>query len=149
ADDNGDRLASISPVQVKAWVDFANDVYAPAGIQFAFEPRDDGPDWSALRHTAINSMMSNADSDFEQTVAAAQREAGKRPGKVVVFFRHGRGGSPTGGAFSSTHYDFVVGPGFWSSMIPSGQNIEILAHEPGHFLGLDHTHGREFKTVKD
>src|SRR5262249_36544288 len=25
----------------------------------------------------------------------------------------------------------------------------ILAHEPGHFLGLDHTHGREFKTVKD
>jgi hypothetical protein len=149
SDDDGSRLTPISPVQVKAWVDYANGVFAPAGVRFRFDPRADGPDWTELKHTAINSMAGGADANWRESARAANAEAAGRPGKLVVFLRHGPGKNPTGGGFSWIDYNFVVAPGYWNTFVPSGQNQGLLAHEFGHFLGLAHTFGPEFKTVKE
>lgn len=50
------------------------------------------------------------------------------------------------------HSNYVAMPGFWT-MVCQGdttaerQNIGLLAHEIGHYFGLDHTHKMEFETV--
>jgi|SRR5713101_1623820 len=58
-DDDGGRSAGVNPQQVKQWVDKANEIYAPTGIQFHFDPDPGGPDWSTLVNTALNNLSSS------------------------------------------------------------------------------------------
>src|SRR5262249_17500140 len=46
ADDDGGRPANITPLEVAQWVDKANEIYGPAGIQFLFNPNRAAGDWS-------------------------------------------------------------------------------------------------------
>jgi hypothetical protein len=66
----------------------------------------------------------------------------------VVFFRHGPGETPTGGGFSWYDYNFVAMPGF-DSDVCGYQNIGMLAHEIGHYLGLAHTFDEIFVSEQE
>jgi hypothetical protein len=44
SDNDGGRSASINPDQVRQWVEKANRIYTPTGIQFRFNPDVNGPD---------------------------------------------------------------------------------------------------------
>ena len=143
----GQRAAGITPLQVAAWIAKANEVYAAARVRFEFDPTPDKGDWSELHSTEVNSIFAHLPGDerWERAKSIANDFAARFPQKIVVFFRHGPDAGPTGGGFSSTAYNFVVMPGFAATVVCNGaQNITLLAHELGHYLGLSHTF-REFK----
>jgi len=142
SDDDGGRACDITPQQVGVWLDYASRVFAPAGISFDFDGK---ADWRALRSTLLNNMSGDADSAWEQEVLLANRIAAEHAGKLVIFFRFGPGASPTGGGFSSHEYNFVAAPGFDHTSVCGRQNIHLLAHEIGHYLGLPHTFARTFQ----
>jgi len=82
ADKDGKRPADINADQVRQWVDKANQIFAPAYIQFKLDPIPDP--WDPLPNTVIN--------NFDASGAAleeANRVASQFPDKLVVFFRHG------------------------------------------------------------
>jgi len=149
SDDDGTREAAITPAEVRRWVDYANTVYEPAGIQLSFFP-EASSHWSTLKSTPINNMMGEKHKGWAKARDEANRYAAKHPDDIVVFFRHGYHidetksnvidkSKATGGGFSSTGYNFVVMPGFNATGICGRQNIEMFAHELGHYLGLQHT----------
>jgi len=88
SDDDGTREAAITPTEVRRWVDYANTVYEPAGIQFRFFP-EAFSHWSTLKSTLINNMMGEEHKDWAKARDEANRYAAKHPNKIVVFFRHG------------------------------------------------------------
>jgi len=148
-DDNGERSADISPLQVKAWVDQANRVFAQAGLHFVFDPRRDGPDWTVLKNWLVNDLSGTDQGDWQRAKDEGNKAAARFPKKMVVFFRHGPGATPTGGGFSSTDCNFVAMPGFHQTWVGDDQNINALAREVGHYLGLSNTFAKEFMTVPD
>ncbi|TNE44626.1 MAG: hypothetical protein EP343_28620 [Deltaproteobacteria bacterium] len=144
--DDGSRAASITPAQVKQWVDEANKVFAVAKITFQFDP---SKDFSQHKSTLLNRINSASDPDWQQAVNEGNKVALSHPGKMTVFFRYGRGSQPTGGGFSWTNYDFVVMPGFDKTFVCGHQNITLFAHEVGHYLGLHHTFKNIYNTVAE
>lgn len=156
SDDDGGRAVQITPTQVQQWIDRTNEVYARAGIRVEFDP---ATDYETLRDTELNSLDGCSGHPnqalCDQRKAAAAAWAQSYPCKIVVFFRHGRLGAnaPTGGGFSSETANYVAMPGFdvtrtrqyfqnssaWGHGLEI-QNIKLLAHELGHYLGLDHPH---------
>lgn len=105
----------------------ANAVYAPSHIQF----RSASP--VAVYNTAINNLTS-----YEEGGQAAFYAA-QYPNRIVVFYRWG---SPppagrNGGGFSSPPW----GSDGWNfvAMPSTTHSSADLAHETGHYLGLDHT----------
>lgn len=136
ADDNGGRAAAISPEELRRWLDFADGVYAPAGIRFECDPARG--EWTELKDTIINSTMP---APIEQGLDAARRARAKAlefPDHLVAFFRYGEASGPTGNGFSSSASPCVFLPGFNSTSVCAHQNIGLLAHEFGHYFGLDH-----------
>jgi hypothetical protein len=79
------------------------------------------------------------DPDWPQERDAGNAVAAQHPGSVVVFFRFGSGGGATGGGFSAAGYDFVAMPGFNNTGVCGHQNIDLFAHELGHYFELAHT----------
>jgi len=145
---SGVRAADISARQVAQWVEKANEAYQVARVRFEFDPTPQTGDWDAVKSTEINQLVAALPGDpvWEQGKAAANELARHYPGKVLVFFRRGPGATPTGGGFSSDAYDFVVMPEFDATTVCGIiQNIQLFAHELGHYLGLNHTF-REFET---
>ncbi|MEB2777851.1 hypothetical protein SYJ56_21235 [Algoriphagus sp. D3-2-R+10] len=150
ADDNGTRMAQISVDEVNEWIDAANKAYAPAGVQF-----DHITMVNTLKNTTINKLAPNDDEDSRQVKIDKQKSkdaadafAKDFPGEIVIFFRYGRNDEAAGGGFSSSKADYVAMPGFskthTTAYYQDGsskeiQNIKLLAHELGHYLGLDHT----------
>ncbi len=145
SDDDGGRAADITPAEVARWVDMTNEVWAAAGIRFVFDSADG--DFSDLRSTLLNDLQSKGYKRWVEAVAAGNREAARHPGKVTLLFRHGTGPAPLANGFASTDYDFIVMPGFRPAVYHTSQGTTALAHEMGHYLGLLHTFGPEFKTV--
>src|SRR5262245_7174160 len=87
--------------------------------------------------------------DWPQQKALGNQIAAQTPARMVVFFRWGPDPLPTGGGFSWTDYDFIAMPGFDDTQVCSSQNIGILAHEAGHYLGLPHTFPAVFTSIAD
>lgn len=133
-DDDGKRIAKITSAQIQAWVAEANRIYAWSGIQFTFDPKD----FTLLSSTLLNNISGVEDSNWFEEIAYGDQIAAQTPDKLVLFFRWGPGEDPTGGAFSSVDYNFVAMSGF-DTGVCGYQNIGMLAHEIGHYLGLPHT----------
>jgi Pregnancy-associated plasma protein-A len=146
SDDDGGRPTAITPRQVKRWIDYANAVYAHAGVHFRYEISDG---LAERRSTLLNNIDGTADRDWLQSKRAGNLLAAEHPGKLTVLFRHGPGPNPTGHAFSWIDYDFVAMVAFDVSTVCGRQNIGNFAHEVGHYLGLSHAFKREFDTVTD
>jgi hypothetical protein len=155
ADNDGSRAVNITPWQVKSWIDKTNEVWFSTGVQLEFNP-DDTTAYSTLWSTSINSMY------FGSEPSSANAIASLYPGKLVYYFRYGderdQDGNKivdkyglqvaTGNGFSATYDNFVAMPGFDATQVfgqrAGGpdmwqQNIWIMAHETGHYFGLDHT----------
>lgn len=152
SDDDGRRAAEVTPADVAKWVDKANEVFAAAGVKFVFNPDPRGPDWTEIRDTALN----NLESKLAHVRYAAQVSEGY-PGKIVAIFRHGLGRTPVEDAYSSLYEKALVMPGFATSRWivgkdsrgrwVEGQNLWMLAHELGHYMGLPHTFPNEVGTT--
>jgi len=139
ADDDGGRQTPINPAQIRLWVDQANLIFATSSIHFEFDPSDGSKDWVELNNTLLNSFSGDSNPQWVQQRDTANALAALNPDKMCVFFRWGNGPNPTGGGFSWTDNDFIVMPGFNPTQVCGEQNIGLLAHEAGHYLGLPHT----------
>lgn len=146
ADDDGGRRTPISPSDVADWVAYANATFSVAQIDFSFDP--DAGDFVDLNSTLINNITGIGDTNWRAARAYANTVAAQYPGKLVVFFRWGPDSVPTGGGFSWWDYNFVAAPWFTTSVC-GHQNISLLAHEFGHYLGLPHPFANVFETVID
>lgn len=136
ADDDGGRAAHITAAQVATWVQRANQIYAVAKIYIDYDP---ATDFASTNQTLINQMGGDSDAQWIAERDAANAVAAEHPNEMTVLFRWGPGDSPSGGGFSWTSYNFVIMPGFNDTGLCGHQNIDILAHEVGHYLGLRHT----------
>ena len=143
-DDDGSRQTHLSALEVLGWVNFANAVYAPANVQFTFDPLSD---LTTVPSTLINNMTGTGDANWDAERRAANQVAASFPGKLVILARWGPGSGASGAGFSWWDYDFVVVPGYYDTFHCSYQNWTVLAHEVGHHLGLPHTFGGLFGTV--
>jgi hypothetical protein len=144
SDDDGAHPVRLTPQQVKQWVDKANEIYAMASVRLDYDPQTD---FASLKSTVLNGMAGDTDPDWKREVEAGNRVAATYSGKLVVFFIHGRGASPTGGGFSWVDYNFVEMPGFDDTQVCGTQNIGILAHEIGHYFGLSHPFVQTFASL--
>lgn len=144
SDDDGSRAAHITPAEIRVWVKHANDVWRQARIGFEVE---DPP--LVLRSTLLNGMMGESDPNWEVERAAANRAAWQYPGRLVVFFRYGRGQEPTRQSFSWTDVNFIVMGEFRGNLLCGRENLDLMAHEIGHYFGLTHTFRRTFTSVAE
>ncbi len=146
SDDDGKRAVRITPQQVKLWIDKANEIFAKASIRFLYDP---DLDFATLDSTLLNNMTGDTDANWQREVDFGNRVAARYAGKIVVFFIHGPEQGPTGGGFSFSNYNFVEMPGFNDTTVCGYQNIGILAHEVGHYLGLSHPFAMEFASLQE
>lgn len=139
---DGSYLNGITPVEVWAWVERANTVYADADIEFLFIMDEAGPDFETLASTAMNWATGEDDSAWRLVKEFGNAVAAAHPEKMAVFFRRG------GGGFSSTGYNFVVMPDFdATALCGRNSNVDLFPHEVGHYLGLDHTFAGAYDTL--
>lgn len=141
--DGTSRPADITQSEVREWIERANRVFEVAGIEFTY----DGA-LSTIKDTDINSVTGEGYSAWED-VKNKLNEIANEQKKLVIVFRHGPDTNATGGGFSSSSYDFVIMPGFKKTWVVGKQNIALLAHEIGHYMGLSHTFGAILNTVEE
>ncbi len=144
ADSNGKRKYDFTAKQLENWVKDANIVFKQAGIRLHFDAKETWT-WAPVKDTKLNNLTRTGNWAAKPNGIAA-----KRPGKIVVFFRHGEGKDPTGNGYA---YPPDIGkpiPPSWKwepknvnfvAMPNAAKNISggFLAHEIGHYLGLYHT----------
>ncbi len=146
SDDDGSRPAAISHRGIAKWVEFANEVYAPTGIRFAW---DASAELEQIQSTTLNNATFSDEANWPEVKRLGNAVAARVHPAVPLLFRHGAKSEPTGRSWAGGDYDFVVMSGFEPSTVCGVQNIGLLAHELGHFLGLDHTFKQESASVEE
>lgn len=146
SDDNGGRAPTFTAADLTDLVKRANERFKGTSIELAFDPKHD---WRPRRSTALNNLQNSGSKWYELGNSAA----GRIPGKIVLFFRHGPGMSPTGNGHA---YPPNIGMPVPSSVSLPTANVNYVAlpntknginqgdgnffcHEVGHYLGLYHT----------
>ncbi|MFO7565270.1 MAG: hypothetical protein R6X02_21690 [Enhygromyxa sp.] len=143
SNDDGTRTAAIDAAQIHQWIDRSNRVFEIAGVEFEF----DGTIHD-LHDSKINGVTGTRDPHWAHVKSTVDAIAAQERAMVIVF-RHGPNAGATGGGFSWWDYDFVVMPGFNATWVAGKQNIGLMPHEIGHFMGLPHTFVSGFGTVAD
>jgi hypothetical protein len=146
SDDDGSRAAQITRTEISELVEFANRIFAAANVRVEFDASESSMDISTMRSTLLNSMDPPVGRDHP-AVLAGKAIAAQRPGVITVFFRHGPGPSPTGWGFYAGGSDFIAMPIRRQRPSPCAENIDIFAHELGHYLGLPHTFAQKFDSI--
>jgi len=125
SDDDGQRVANITPAQVQQWIDQANLVYDVACVRFTFDGK-----LHPITDTHVNSVTGIEYPQWQHVMDTLNAIANTQH-KLTVVFRHGDGVGPIGGGFSWWTYDFVAMPAFSATSLCGNQNIGIMAHEMG------------------
>ncbi len=128
-DTGGGRAPTFTGADVLAFIQsHLNPIYAPAFVRFVFDP---ATDVATVADTILNTVSAGTAT---ATQAGWANSVGARwPGKMVVFLRHGGYATPDGGSYSSGIANHVMFRNF-----PADAGF-LLAHETGHYIGLDHT----------
>jgi len=154
------RRADVTTDEITRWVNRTNQLYAQARIFFLYDP---AVDTTEINNTTLNNYACVTMQDNTRscdTCATSEEEANRVadqfPGKLVLFFRHGPGPNATGGGCSNPKppgerpfAKFVMLPALNKSWICGVQNINLMAHEIGHFFGLVHTHRYVSTSIDD
>ena len=143
-DDDGGRPCAINSTEVNLWKQRANLIWSGSGIEFTFDPGLGSTDYITVNSTLLNDIGETSSPLWPAQFSLASAYSAIWPDKLVMFFRHGPGASPTGGGFSWTSMNFIMMPGFTVTGVCGVQNIGLMAHEIGHYLGLPHTFAKEF-----
>lgn len=129
----------ISPDEIQRWVNDTNRSLSASRARIVLQ-WDRSQDLSTIDDNDLNFLDHSLSRRKRANEVAAQF-----PGKITVFFRT----SGNGFAYSTDH--FIAMPGnYWGTWVPTDYNPEKgdfewvqnhaqLAHDLGHFLGLDHT----------
>lgn len=136
SDDDGRHPARVTRAALEEAVAFANHAFASARIRFRF---DDERDVTQAHHTGLNRLGAPPIADWEHLKRAGDALAAAAPGAITVLCRHGPGSRPAGNGFAGTDSAFVVMPGTEDARHCGRPHVDLLAHELGHYLGLDHT----------
>ena len=146
SDDDGGRAFNFTAADLADLVKRANLRFKPASIEIAFDPQHD---WRPRRSTALNNLQNSGSGWFTLGNTIASRI----PGKIVLFFRHGPGASPTGNGHAyppntgmpvppsvslpTDNVNYVAFPNTLNGINQGDGNF--FCHELGHYLGLYHT----------
>ena len=147
ADDNGGRKYPFTVADLAKGIARANLVLAGAKVTLAFDP---AKDWHPRNSTELN----NEENAGANWWLKGNAEAARIPGKIVIFFRHGKGPTavgwghayppntgqsvPSAVALPTDNVAYVSMPHCSTWDTPDRGNF--LAHEISHYLGLFHTH---------
>ena len=149
ANDDGSKPAPISAAEVDAWRLRANLIWNAACFNFTFDKSVGSPDYVWVKSTLLNSIEDTTSPDWPAQKHLASDLASLYPGKLVMLFRYGPDATPIGSGLTWIDMNFIVMPGFQATSICGVQNIGLMAHELGHFLGLPHTYAEAFETYGD
>ena len=147
ADDDGKRKYTFTLDNLAKGVARANQALADGDVELVFDPKWD---WQPRNDTQLN----NLDNSGSNWWVYGNQIAARYPGKIVIFFRHGKGSSPVGWGHAYPPNTGQTVPAIVPLptddvkyvALPNARNWDtadngnFIAHEVGHYLGLFHTH---------
>ena len=147
ADDDGGRKYTFTLDNLTKGVARANQALSHAEVKLVFDPKWD---WQPRNDTTLN----NEDNSGANWWVYGNQIAARYPGKIVIFFRHGKGSTPVGWGHAyppntgqtvpsivplpTDDVKYVSLPNSRNWDTPDNGNF--IAHEVAHYLGLFHTH---------
>jgi hypothetical protein len=166
ANDDGSQAATPSPAAIAKSVALANEVYNPREVNFLFDVATDiyrfnddflNRDCRRRDHGVYTdpNVEPGADPAFEAELMNKRRNevALRFPGRITIYFTAG-----SRYYWSATEGRWIYGPrGYsWSnhfdefvSMAAHAAGSDLMAHEIGHYLHLDHTFANTPATIAD
>jgi hypothetical protein len=147
ADDDGGRKYTFTLDNLIKGIARANQSLKLADVELVFDPTYD---WKPRNDTKLN----NEDNSGADWWVYGNQIAERIPGKIVIFFRHGKGPNPVGWGHAyppntgqtvpaivplpTDDVKYVSLPNARDWDTPDNGNF--IAHEVGHYVGLFHTH---------
>ena len=141
ANDDGSDRSSIALDQIIHWVYQANLIFSQASLRFYFDPGVDSIDYD---NSILNNVTGMMDPNWDKAVVEGGKITQASSGKLVVLFRN----PPMDGDVGSWEEDFIFMPSGVQQVC--GQPDEsLLAHQIGHYLGLNNTFPKLFANISD